>query len=467
MRPSLRATVVVAALATVLSACAAPDSSGRVNPVDGVWRTDGYGWVIAVRDGRAETFDTTSVSCLPNQTLTQLDGPGPDGTVQFGKKDVAVETLRRVSNGQGALRLLGTAADIDLVPLPELPAACTRSVPDDPVTNFDIFWATFAENYNSTVRKNIDWNAVRAHYRPMVNADTTPDELYQIFVDMIKPLGDSHAYIQGPDGKSFAGKRPGTRDEGDVSRRDAVNAVDEHLRQDLGVTDIQTLANGKIAYAELPGGRGYLRITAFEGYGTDDNLYPENSAVLASALDSVFTKARIDAWQGLIIDLRFNTGGDDELGLQVAGRLTDTPYTAYTKQARNDPNDPTRYGRLRTVTVTPATGPRYTGPVRLLTSDLTLSAGETFTEAMLGRTPTPSRVGMATQGVFSDDMERKLPNGWKFTLGNEDYVAPDGRDYEGVGIPPTIQTQVFTTAELAQHLDPALDTPWPELGVHP
>ena len=467
MRPSLRATVVVAVLATVLSACAAPDSSGRTSPVDGVWRTDGYGWVISVRDGHAETFDTTSVSCLPSRTLTQLGGPGPDGTVQFGKKDVAVETLRRAANGEGALRLLGTAADIDLVPLPELPAGCTRDVPDDPLTNFDIFWATFAENYNSTVRKNIDWNAVRDRYRPMVNADTTPDELYRIMVDMIKPLGDSHASIQGPDGKSFAGKRPGTRDEDEVSRRDAVDAVDEHLSQDVGVTDIQTFADDKIAYADLPGGLGYLRITAFERYGTDDNLYPENSAVLARALDSVFTQARIDAWRGLIIDVRFNTGGDDELGLQVAGRLTNTPYTAYTKQARNDPDDPTRYGRLRPVTVTPATGPRYTGPVRLLTSDLTVSAGETFTEAMLGRTPAPSRVGTATQGVFSDDMERKLPNGWKFTLGNENYFAPDGQDYEGVGIPPIIQTPVFTAAELAQHQDSALDAPWPELGVHP
>jgi hypothetical protein len=464
MRPSLRATVV-AVLATVLSACAAPNSSDRTSPVDGVWRTDGYGWIITVRDGRAETFDTTSVSCVPNQTLTQLDGPGPDGTVQFGKKNVAVETVRRAPNGQGALRLLGTAADIDLVPLPELPTACTRTMPDNPLTNFDIFWATFAENYNSTVRKNIDWNALRAQYRPMVNAETTPNELYQIFVDVIKPLGDAHAFIQGPDGNSFAVKRPGTRDQNDVSRRDATQAVDKHLRRDLGVTDIQTFAGGKIAYADLPGRRGYLRITAFEDYGTDDNLYPESSAVLAQALDSVFTQARISAWRGLVIDVRFNTGGDDELGLQLARRLTNTPYTAYTKQARNDPNDPTRHGRLRTVTVTPNTGPRYTGPVRLLTSDLTVSAGETFTEAMLGRTPAPSRVGMATQGVFSDDMTRKLPNGWSFTVGNEDYLAPDGQNYEGAGVPPSIQTPVFTQAELAQHRDSALDTPWTELGV--
>ncbi|MBO0848801.1 MAG: hypothetical protein J2P20_05020, partial [Pseudonocardia sp.] len=125
-----------------------------------------------------------------------------------------------------------------------------------------------------------------------------------------------------------------------------------------------------------------------------------------------------------------------------------------------DPRDPTRYGPARTVTVMPADRPRYLGPVRLLISDLTISAGETFTEAMMGRKPSPSRIGSTTQGVFSDDMERNLPNDWTFTLGNEDYVAPDGQNYEGVGIPPTTQIQVFTPAEVTPHQDSALSMPW-------
>jgi hypothetical protein len=461
MRPSVPAAAVAVVLTIVVAACSAPNG-GRSSPVDGVWRTDGYSWIVSVRNGQAETYDMTSLSCLPNRTLTQVEEPGPDGSVQFGDERGAVETLHRTPDGKGALRLLGTAADIDLVPMPELPEMCTRPVPADPISTFDVFWATFAENYNSTIRKNIDWNAVRDRYRPMVNANTTPEELYRILVDMIEPLGDGHAVIDAGD-ESFAGKRPGTRDEDDVSRRDATDAVDAHLRQDLGVSDIQSFANNRIAYADLPGGLGYLRLTSFDEYDPHDNRFPANSAVLARTLDSIFTQARINAWRGLIIDVRFNTGGDDELGLQLASRLTDTPYTAYTKQARNNPNDPTSYGRLRTVAVTPYAGLRYTGPVRLLTSDLTVSAGETFTEAMLGRTPTPSRVGTATQGVFSDDMDRKLPNGWSFTLGNEEYFAPDGTDYEGRGVPPTIETPVFTREELAQHRDSALDVPWPEL----
>ena len=465
MRPSASVVGVIAAVsAIVLTGCATPSQSagadGSPGALNGVWRTDGYGWVISVKDGQAQTYDTTAISCLPSQTTDQIGQPGSDGTVQYAHKGVAVETLRPTGNGQGELRLLGTAADIDLTRLPALPAACGRPVTNDPLTNFDIFWQTFKENYNSTVSKNIDWNAVRAHYRPMVTASTTPDQLYQIFVAMITPLGDAHAYIEGPGNNSFSPKRAGTRDEDDVSRKDATNDVNQHLSQALGVTNIQNFANGKISYADLPGGIGYLRITAFESYGGDHNEFADNSPILANALDQIFTPARVKAWRGLDIDVSFNTGGDDQLGLQVASRLTNTGYTAYSKQARNDPNDPTKYGRLRPVTVTLFDGPRYAGPVRVLISDLTVSAGETFTEAMLARTPAPTLVGQTTQGVFADDMTRQLPNGWTFTLGNEQYYAANGHDYEGVGIPPNVQAPVFSKAELAQHADAALDTPW-------
>jgi C-terminal processing protease CtpA/Prc len=161
--------------------------------------------------------------------------------------------------------------------------------------------------------------------------------------------------------------------------------------------------------------------------------------------------------RGLVIDLRLNSGGDDALALQVAGRLTDRPYPAFTKEARNDPQDAGKHGPAQQAAVTPATGARYSGPVWLLTSDSTLSAGETFIEAMMGRTPAPVRIGATTQGVFSDDMSRKLPNGWTFTLGNEEYTASDGHNYEGEGIPPTIPTPVLTQAEIDNGQDSALD----------
>ncbi len=440
---------IVAALAMMVPACTA---LSRDQPGE-VWRSDGYGRIYSLSGGQLQTYETTEISCLPSRTLDQIGPPSSDGVTQFGRKDIPSQTMRKGPNGQATLHSIGTVADVDLVPLRELPPECSRPVSDDPRTNFDIFWATFAENYNAFRRRNVDWAAVRDQYRPMVGNDTDPRELFDILSAMIKPLGDTHTSIEGPRDQEFSGLRPGTPE---LSNRAVRTAVDDHLRA-LGATQFQSFARERIVYADLPDGRGYLRISAFEGYREDDSSYAASSAELARALDAVFTQQRVAALRNLIIDVRLNSGGDDALVLQVAARLTDSPYVAFTKQPRNDPRDRRRYGRPQTVTVTPAEAPRYTGPASLLISDLTISAGETFVLAMMGRTPAPARIGTTTQGVFADTLSRKLPNGWTFTLGNEKYVGPDGRGYEGVGIPPTVTTPVFTAEELAQNRDSALD----------
>jgi Peptidase family S41/Tricorn protease C1 domain len=440
---------IVAALAMMVPACTAlpPEPTGEV------WRSDGYGWIYALSGDQLQTYEATEISCLPSRTLHQIGQPSPDGVTQFGRKDIPSQTVRKGPHGQTTLHLMGTAADVDLVALRGLPSQCSHTASDDPLTNFDIFWTTFAENYNSFGRKNINWAAVRDQYRPRVNNDTDPRELFAILRAMIEPLGDIHTSITGSRDQKFSGLRPGTRE---LSNRAVRTAVDNHLRE-LGATQLQSFAQEKIVYADLPDGRGYLRINAFEGYREDDRSYVASSAELARALDTVFTPQRVAALRNLIIDVRLNSGGDDALGLQVAARLTDTPYVAFTKQPRNDPRDPSRHGRPQTVTVTPANAPRYTGPVSLLISDLTISAGETFVQAMMGRTPAVARIGTTTQGVFADNMSRTLPNGWTFTVGNEEYLGPDGRNYEGVGIPPTVRTPVFTAEELDHNRDSALD----------
>ncbi|WP_028923227.1 S41 family peptidase [Pseudonocardia acaciae] len=457
------ALVLTAVLVPAMTACAgaAPDGAGEATaPPDGVWRSDGYGWVIAVGGGRARTFETTAISCLPAETLDQIGPPGADGTVRYGTDGVARRTVRRTADGRAVLHPLGTVSEIDLLPLPGLPESCSRPVPNDPVTNFDIFWTTFAEHYNSFGRKHVDWAAVRERYRPQVTPRTSRAELFTIFTAMLAPLGDAHTSVEGKGDLEFEGLRAGTRGEDAVPLKTVTTSIDAHLRADLGVSDIQRFAGGHIAYADLPGDLGYLRITSFQDWQGEDSAYLADRAELDRALAAVFTQARVAKWRGLTIDLRHNSGGSDALGIQIAGHLTDRAYPAYTKQARNDPNDQTRHGRLLTITVTPSEGPRYTGPLRLLTSDLTVSAGETFTMALMGRTPAPARVGTTTQGVFADDMHRGLPNGLSFGLGNEEFYLPDGRSFEGTGIPPTVQRDVFTPTDLHTHKDAALDGPF-------
>ncbi len=77
-----------------------------------------------------------------------------------------------------------------------------------------------------------------------------------------------------------------------------------------------------------------------------------------------------------------------------------------------------------------------------------ISAAETFTQALLKRPLPVTRVGETTQGVFSDVLSRQLPNGWHFGLPNERFVT-DGKNYDVVGIAPDIAVESFTPAALA------------------
>jgi C-terminal processing protease CtpA/Prc len=87
---------------------------------------------------------------------------------------------------------------------------------------------------------------------------------------------------------------------------------------------------------------------------------------------------------------------------------------------------------------------------------MTISAGETFTQALMGRTPGVLRVGESTQGVFSDVLGRELPNGWSFGLPNEVFRTAQGRTFDGAGIPPDMIVPVFADDDVAARRDPAM-----------
>lgn len=111
--------------------------------------------------------------------------------------------------------------------------------------------------------------------------------------------------------------------------------------------------------------------------------------------------------------------------------------------------------------VQPARAPRYTGPVAVLTGGSTVSAGETFTQALLDRPGRTFRVGQPTQGVFSDVLVRTLPNGWLLGLPNEEFRTRSGTSFDGPGIPVDHATAVFTEEEFDRRRDSAFTPPSP------
>jgi C-terminal processing protease CtpA/Prc len=107
--------------------------------------------------------------------------------------------------------------------------------------------------------------------------------------------------------------------------------------------------------------------------------------------------------------------------------------------------------------VNPNERPGFQGPVVLLIGRDCASACETFAMATMRRQPSVVRLGENTGGVFSDVLERRLPNGWHFGLSNEVYRTGDGRTFEGTGVPPDIATPIFTRTDLQTRRDPAIE----------
>lgn len=432
------------------SLAAASASSGRDRLV-GVWRADGYGMIIKVGYRHGYVYQTTANSCLFVQRADRIGAPGRGQVQRFGFNGVVTTLAWPAGGDRGWIHPLGSAGNIGMHRIGRLPALCLRPTPTDSVTSFGIFWRTFAENYPFFAAQKVNWPAIVARYRAQVNARTSPGKLFNVFVAMVRPLHNAHTdVISADDKRGFEGLRPHTRPWSAAFCARAERVTDQRLHARL-----RTWGDGNIAFASLPGHLGYLRISAFMAYAGENSTFQADAAVLRRALDSVFTPARTRSLRGLIIDVRCNPGGDDALGLQVASRLTSRPYLAYAKRAF-DQSEPGGFTPLQPITIRPTHAPRYTGPIVMLISDLTNSAGETFTQAMMNRSPAPVRIGVPTQGVFSDVLNRVLPDGIQFGLPNEEFVTRDGQTFDNRGIPPDIYIPAFTNYQLAHNLDPAL-----------
>jgi hypothetical protein len=426
--------------------------------LDGVWRSKGYGDVYEIRGSSLNAFEVTATTCVPGGTAER------DGSVESGREatfktpDGGVFFVR--SGGTADHKVAhreGSASDVRIDRLPGRPAVCNQPTPNTPEDNFEVFSRTWAENYISFDLKEIAWEKVVEAERSKVTSTTTSAELFDIFERMITPLGDAHAFLAAPElDRNVRLLRPGTDR---VMKGDREAFRSQGMAALLGVTErayletpLRGWCNDQVQYGHVDQWTGYLRILSFSSY-VEDGDFAAGLAALEAALDTIFSDR---ALKRLVIDVRLNFGGADRYGLAIASRLATRKYLAYTKEARADPVDRDKWTPGDPSWVRPSARPGFRGPIVELIGPLTISAGETFTQALMGRTPRVTRIGENTQGVFADVLGRRLPNGWRFGLPNEVFRTPAGKTFDGPGIPPDIVVPVFADDDVANGRDPAM-----------
>jgi len=392
----------------------------QVAELEGIWRSEGYNWVLDISAEGFVIYDLSKVSCVEAQRGSLSD---------FAHRFDRFEHQDNQFTMYESCLLYTSPSPRDY----------------DPELNFEVFWHYFDENYAFFGLRNVDWDQIYRTYRPQVTPETTDEELLEIFSVILSSFDDLHVSLIAGD-RVIESAKPHVllaqwqREFGLKGEDELYQVASPKLRQIITNRLLngssKVAANDLVMWGKIEPNIGYLNIIKMSGYAGPDASLMNDLAVLEKAMEQVMQDFRdVD---GIVVDVRFNSGGEDAASLLIANRFADQKRLAFTKKAVHGD----AFTEPQEIYVHPEGEFQFTGPTVLLISEATVSAAEIFTLCMMVY-PHVTRVGESTQGVLSDVLRKRLPNGWKIGISNEVYTAADGNCYEATGIPVHVETPVF------------------------
>lgn len=305
-----------------------------------------------------------------------------------------------------------------------------EEIGDGPVENFDFVWKEVDRHYSLFQVKGVEWDSAYADFRPLVDSGTSSGTLFSVLAGMLDRLQDGHVRLESG------------------SRVHRYNGWYEPYRHNFDwqyVWHRRILARGitasdRIRFGWMNQFIAYIYIPTFQGEGW------------AGEIDDALE--RLSGMQGLIVDLRDNTGGSDSNAEKIASRFA-RERTLYRRiQYRNGPEHDD-FSAMEDDYLEPRGDMSFHGPMAVLTNRRTFSAAESFVLAM--RTvPGVVTVGDTTGGGSGNPIHREMPNGWTFTVSRWIEWAPDGTTHEGTGLAPDIPASI--PEEQLGSVDPILSS---------
>ncbi len=310
----------------------------------------------------------------------------------------------------------------------------------NPKENFETFFKTFEENYALFEVKNIAWKDLHDQYAEKVNKNTTDDELFNIFQEILFKLDDKHCYIYRFNQIYFSGFGLQSLNYfGLLSFDFRVLTNDFSLK----LIEKKYLKKGYEkslrVYSLLP--PIGIRNIFTTGWLTDTIAYlhmtemSNKSEKVHNAIKDFFE--RYGSAQGFVIDIRDNIGGYSIPVKELAERFTDKKRLYAISRLRNTVNifsfQEPEYWAIK-----PYSGKNYNDkPVALLVNGNTQSAAELFA-LMMKTLPNITLMGDTSSGVFADTYIGKLPNGWEYRMSIRKTTDSKDVSLEDIGIIPDI-----------------------------
>lgn len=293
---------------------------------------------------------------------------------------------------------------------------------------FNSFYETFDRYYSYFEYKNIDWAAEKMKYEADILNVQYNAELMDLLLEMVKPLRDVHVWFRSDD-YSMSSYRPNKFKNWDKTVWEDY-ITDNNWQQ-------QESNWGHATFNETP----YF---AFERWNKDLINVSDFDAVLENYKES----------DTIVIDVRMNPGGSDNLALEIAGRFTAQTITVAYYKFRDGPQH-SDFTELVERKLSPRGTWQFTKPVYVLIGRGCFSSNETFISAMR-EIPHVTLVGDTTGGSSGNPKFFNLGNGWEYAVPRWINYTADMQVIEWNGIAPDIFIKT-TEEDFLDGRDPVLD----------
>jgi carboxyl-terminal processing protease len=441
----LSALVLIPLFFLVLPGCS-PSQAATPAAFNGIWKSDGYGRVLQVAGNDMRLYQETPYGLMPtNEAAVELRESYAE--VSLPSADIAIT--------RNALE----QADYRWQRLSSLPAGVLRPSRLDAAEGLEVALWYLQNHYAFADEWQVNWSARAQIARSKITASSSGSQLRQVLVEMLSGVGDAHLRVIWEEGGALnwgpgftsretipalvaAGARPGEYG-GTAFAHWRVTRMIEAVNR-MVATGGQGWAGGRLMWHRADG-IGYLMINDMMGYSASSTLAAD-MAELSQAMDAAFTYlAGVDE---VIVDITLNGGGRAAISRAIASRFATAITPVYARLPHGASIE-----ALQQFSIGPTGRPGFSGPVRLVTSDITTSAGEDFVLAMRAL-PNVVHYGTATHGSMSDMLVVPLPFDLALGLSNEVYRDVNNEVWEGRGIYPDVVVPVITAATLyTNHFD--------------
>lgn len=433
--------VVILLIALFFFSTSCQSDKKAESTVEGIWKSIGYGKILAIKTDNYAFYDVTSISCLPAEQ---------GSLASFGDRLSLQNDTLSIKKGSGRYRYTR---------IQELPELCSQevipSVHNDPVYNFEVLASTIQEHFAYFKRNKINWDSLYNASKAKITPESSEAELYLVLEKLMLDLKDNHGYIEPTDDVDEQAEHLRT-DDGEHEENESLKTYgDFQIAQMVAASFLEedmTKDSWLVHWGKMKDTIGYIQVKAMWLYADlnlSDTLVKKDGfvATYADALirlnEAEYISKEVEGIRQvmdavmqdlydtryIILDVRFNGGGQDAVSLEILRRFNDKTVKAATKKAIH--ND----GFTAEVPIILSHSAKaYKKPVYLLTSQQSASATDFMALASL-ELDNVKRIGSHTSGALSDALEKKLPNGWYFSISNEIYVDNKGICYESVGIP--------------------------------